>query len=1853
MSNETLSLPVSGGISLASLPAGSATGDVFQWDGMQWQIVANDNNNPLNLSGIVPPAVPAANTGVLYKQTGSDGLWWRTDIAAPIDVTLAAAATTDVPQGLNIFIVNPNIPAVGNNYNTIQAAITAAVATLPATVRPIVHIVSGVYAEPTLLISGNITIRGDSRESVFLNNTIISCASSCLIENLTCDGVAGPALIIDVTIPLSQNIIAKNCTFRNSGGLNPTINWGVGSALCRFSPANCSFSSGSTGFTVLRLAFTNSIIATDCSWVGILENSNPNNNACQLIRGTINGRISLVNPYLPASGVAPVALGTRLHVVEYRLYSDNDVPAITSTMDFTRVLSDKCDYLVNGVVATSAIALTGPSNQLVECGTTFSMHPNRSPVNVTRITVSDNNIIHEDSPSVGPQLGIYTVNPNIPQSYSNFHTIQAAITAVEAVMPTTGLDKKTIHITPGNYQENLTITKRVELIGVGAGQLGYYQGAEAGKVAIRGTVTLDSPCYLENISFEPGQAAVPNNNALVLGLWLTDIIGPVYNEADSVIVKDSTFVSGPGPGYLVTWTQDQTSRTAGKRAFLKMYNCKQDNANIFLHISNSNWAFLYDSTIVGGVYINPITSPTIGANAVLVAENSTIRSLMPGIPAIEINGTAGGGSQNAVNLLSCRVRCDDAAIAPIVSPLDNVGVYARHIEFHTSNANAISLTSAVGTTVTHRELYSAVSSLTPNISNAGITTVLPNIPENTATASQLNVYLVNRNEPTSDRNFHTIQAAINAANLDTVTNKIERSNTATAGTATTITLDAGANINSAHYNGMLIEITGGTGVGQRRYILGYGGGTLVAVVAAWTVIPDVTSTFTVYNMLNQPVVMVTPGDYTEDLTIGDVWLSAIDSTPTNYVNAVVRVLGQVTITSKTQLSNILFMRQFTIGTNNTPTIQLSPTCVPSVVITMKDCVVNGNTTIASLVSLIDLQNILGIRVNMIDCRVTNSTSASRSVIVSGSNTFSATRSVLVGFIIVNSSADASLQLADSSLTGTIRFENNYAGPASTLVAQIIRTQITNILAGSSGIICTGNYNHLVLEEVWFRINGITNPLSHSVNMTGLVNDLTYSGVFFGSLPGSWIGATQISITGTQYNYDAPQSGEDLNMFNVNLNRPRMGRNYHTIQAAVDSAIAEYEVNNLIRANTVVASGANTVTLDAGSSAVNSTYDAMRVHIASGTGTGQRRHIQSYDGATRIATLSGTWTTPPDATSGFRIINTLDTTKPVVQITNGDYTTTQVNATVPGILDLYSAVILRAGGYNTANNSETYVAKLNCQILVNSPSTIEHLVIYRSDNLPRVQLGPYNDWSDTERGFVMNDCSIECADATTPAALAWDVNHSIPVARSKRIGLIKTRLRNPANGSDNAVGLLVNFTNTALIENMYASNGRINLGSTVTNALQIYDSYWGGRIVVTGSPASLTNLVILRNVRLEAATVSTNPTIHVQGINTRVILSGVKIAALPGQTAAIGFDTGTGCTLEYDNLAFDRTSTYNNVTILPAAAIVTNSNTSQVGDDLNVFTVNLNRPRAGRNFHTIQAAVNAASLATAGNRCVLLSAGIFTENVTISSDGLKLIGITPQGSIGSREGSRIVGTVTLNAPNIELNSLIITSAIGSGTASVVITSNVSSASNQNVYIWNCSIGRDVTDVDTATPTILGTSIAPNRTTLKLSNTIVAGLGEATTNGGINMNMTRCVIDAIESGFELGEIISNLETGSHLFQGCRFQNTFTANKTVASVTWASFLNCIINNNSRNSAVPIFTFNDSTGGGTTTIVLVNNVISQARGASPAANWLINNNGLPFTVDIRNAGNNHRGLVANNVLTPISGAPPAGVTFTALPTM
>jgi prepilin-type N-terminal cleavage/methylation domain-containing protein len=79
--------------------------------------------------------------------------------------------------------------------------------------------------------------------------------------------------------------------------------------------------------------------------------------------------------------------------------------------------------------------------------------------------------------------------------------------------------------------------------------------------------------------------------------------------------------------------------------------------------------------------------------------------------------------------------------------------------------------------------------------------------------------------------------------------------------------------------------------------------------------------------------------------------------------------------------------------------------------------------------------------------------------------------------------------------------------------------------------------------------------------------------------------------------------------------------------------------SLCNANAQIGSTVSTIKLASGASSNNSAYTNATIRLTSGTGSGQTNTISSYDGSTKIATVSTNWTTTPDASTDYSFDST--------------------------------------------------------------------------------------------------------------------------------------------------------------------------------------------------------------------------------------------------------------------------------------------------------------------------------------------------------------------------------------------------------------------------------------------------------------------------------------------------------------------------------------------------------------------------------------------------------------------------------------
>jgi hypothetical protein len=86
---------------------------------------------------------------------------------------------------------------------------------------------------------------------------------------------------------------------------------------------------------------------------------------------------------------------------------------------------------------------------------------------------------------------------------------------------------------------------------------------------------------------------------------------------------------------------------------------------------------------------------------------------------------------------------------------------------------------------------------------------------------------------------------------------------------------------------------------------------------------------------------------------------------------------------------------------------------------------------------------------------------------------------------------------------------------------------------------------------------------------------------------------------------------------------------------------------VITSGTAQAGAAGSITLAAGESATDDLHEHQIIVIVAGTGVGQSRAINAYNGTTKVATIVPNWVTTPDATSQYEIF--ADTEKHVYEV----------------------------------------------------------------------------------------------------------------------------------------------------------------------------------------------------------------------------------------------------------------------------------------------------------------------------------------------------------------------------------------------------------------------------------------------------------------------------------------------------------------------------------------------------------------------------------------------------------------------------
>lgn len=93
---------------------------------------------------------------------------------------------------------------------------------------------------------------------------------------------------------------------------------------------------------------------------------------------------------------------------------------------------------------------------------------------------------------------------------------------------------------------------------------------------------------------------------------------------------------------------------------------------------------------------------------------------------------------------------------------------------------------------------------------------------------------------------------------------------------------------------------------------------------------------------------------------------------------------------------------------------------------------------------------------------------------------------------------------------------------------------------------------------------------------------------------------------------------------------------HNVPTSSGRRLRQIEASFVITAGTAQAGTANTIQLAAGESVSTDIFAGDRVIISGGTGVGEHGIVTTYNGTTKVCTMSQNWTITPDATSEYEL-----------------------------------------------------------------------------------------------------------------------------------------------------------------------------------------------------------------------------------------------------------------------------------------------------------------------------------------------------------------------------------------------------------------------------------------------------------------------------------------------------------------------------------------------------------------------------------------------------------------------------------------
>lgn len=194
----------------------------------------------------------------------------------------------------------------------------------------------------------------------------------------------------------------------------------------------------------------------------------------------------------------------------------------------------------------------------------------------------------------------------------------------------------------------------------------------------------------------------------------------------------------------------------------------------------------------------------------------------------------------------------------------------------------------------------------------------------------------------------------------------------------------------------------------------------------------------------------------------------------------------------------------------------------------------------------------------------------------------------------------------------------------------------------SGLAFAGCIHPIVDNVLFYRLPGFGASIRASTQeyMCDNIADDCGAGGFeiatsdYAGAPAAGIAGNKFSVGAICSRNQTYSNGDDAYAFHGNFYAVAIGVNK---RLTITDNIADFSMYPLFgELGYAQAGGASTITLQAGASAITQRWRGGVISTIAGTGTGQNRTISDYNSATKVATVSVPWVTPPDATTYYTI-----------------------------------------------------------------------------------------------------------------------------------------------------------------------------------------------------------------------------------------------------------------------------------------------------------------------------------------------------------------------------------------------------------------------------------------------------------------------------------------------------------------------------------------------------------------------------------------------------------------------------------------